>query len=82
MAAAAGSADLIQIRVKLTDKNKVLKSISKTGTTVRQVLNLAGVDQDVEMDRIKMLKGFPPKVLKVASEQGRHSPTELEGISF
>ena len=63
------SGDLIQMRVKYANKSKVVKDVSKTGTTVRQLLTMAGVADDVEIERVKILKGFPPKAVEVASGQ-------------
>ena len=61
------SGDLIQMRVKYADSSKVIKGVSKTGTTVRQLLSMAGVADDVEIERVRILKGFPPKAVEVAS---------------
>ena len=63
------SGDLIQMRVKYADSSKVIKGVSKTGTTVRQLLSMAGVADDVEIQRVKILKGFPPKAVELASGQ-------------
>ena len=63
------SGDLIQMRVKYADGSKVIKGVSRTGTTVRQLLSMAGVADNVEISRVRILKGFPPKAVEVASEQ-------------
>ncbi len=77
MSAAAASGDLIQVRVKLSDQNKVLSSISKTGTTVRQLLDKAGVSADVAVSRVRVLRGFPPKAVDISSDQ---DPLNVVGI--
>ena len=57
------------MRVKYADGSKVIKGVSRTGTTVRQLLSMAGVADNVEISRVRILKGFPPKAVEVASEQ-------------
>ena len=57
------------MRVKYADSSKVVKDVSMTGTTVRQLLSMAGVAEDVELERVKILKGFPPKAVEIASDQ-------------
>ena len=47
--------DLIQMRVKYADSSKVIKGVSRTGTTVRQLLGMAGVAEDVALDRVREL---------------------------
>ena len=65
----SSSGDLIQMRVKYADSSKVVRDVSKTGTTVRQLLSMAGVAEDVDLERVKILKGFPPKAVAIASDQ-------------
>lgn len=65
----SSSGDLIQMRIKYADSSKVVRDVSKTGTTVRQLLSMAGVAEDVDLERVKILKGFPPKAVAIASDQ-------------